>query len=91
MMKSVSVATLALLISTGVANALTVSNTGAKAFTVGVDMGNKEMTKEVAAGKSAKISGCDNGCGVTGPWGYSWWANAGDTIKSDGTPLVTVK
>jgi hypothetical protein len=71
------------------ASALTVSNTGSKEFSIAVDMGNKEMTKTVAAGKSAKIDGCDSGCGVTGPWGYSKWGMAGDEIKSDGTPLVT--
>lgn len=47
------------------------------------------MTKDVAAGNSIKIDGCESGCGVTGPWAYSKWGKAGDTIKSDGNPLVT--
>ena len=89
MIKVASIAALAMFASAGVAHALTVSNTGDKAYSIGIDMGNKEMTKDVAAGNSVKIDGCASGCGVTGPWGYSWWANAGDTIKSDGKPLVT--
>lgn len=89
MFKALTAAAAALFVTAGAAQALTVSNTGSKPFTVGVDMGNKEMTKEVPAGKSAKIDGCDTGCGLTGPWGYSKWATAGDEIKSDGNPLVT--
>ena len=33
---------------------------------------------------------CDNGCGVAGPWGFSWMAKTGDMIETDGKPLVTV-
>lgn len=90
MLKTTTIAVLAMFATAGAAHAVTISNTGDKPFSIGIDMGNKEMTKEIAAGKSAKISGCENGCGVTGPWGYSKWGKAGDTIKSDGKPLVTV-
>jgi hypothetical protein len=89
MLKVITPAVAALFVMTSAASALTVSNTGSKDFSIGVDMGNQEMTKTVAAGKSAKIDGCKDGCGVTGPWGYSKWANAGDEIKSDGSALVT--
>lgn len=90
MLKTLSITAAALALSAGTALAVTVSNTGSKDFSVGVDMGNSETTKTVAAGKSVKIDGCDTGCGVTGPWGYSWWGTADATIKSDGKPLVTV-
>ncbi len=34
---------------------------------------------------------CQDGCGVTGPWGFSWMASGNDIITSDGTALVTVQ
>jgi len=89
MLKATTTALIAVFATATAAQALTISNTGDKPFSIGIDMGNKEMTKDVAAGKSVKISGCSSGCGVTGPWGYSKWGNDGDTIKSDGKALVT--
>ena len=34
---------------------------------------------------------CKDGCGVTGPWGFSWMASGNDIITSDSTALVTVQ
>lgn len=82
-------ATLALALAAGTATAATVKNTGAKEFTIGVDMGDQEKIETVAAGKEVKLD-CKDGCGITGPWGFSWHAASGDTISSDGSSMVTV-
>ena len=81
--------TAALLLTVGAAGAVTVKNTGSAEFTIGVDKGAEEKVETVAAGKSVKLD-CKDGCGVTGPWGFSWMASGDDEIASDGTPLVTV-
>lgn len=81
--------TAALLMIAGPAAAVTVKNTSDAEFTIGVDMGNKEDVKTIGAGKSVKLD-CPEGCGVTGPWGFSWMASGDDEISSDGTSLVTV-
>ena len=91
-MKLVTVAvfltsTLALATS---AAAVTVKNTSAGEFTVGIDYGNEEKVETIAAGKEAKVD-CKDGCAVTGPWGFSWFAKDGDTISSNGQALVTVQ
>ncbi len=85
----VLVGTAAFLAFAGPAAAVTVKNTSGGEITIGVDMGSKEEVKEIGAGKSVKFD-CTDGCGVTGPWGYSWMAKTGDTIKTDGKPLVVV-
>ena len=41
------------------------------------------------AGKSVTVE-CKDGCGVTGPWGFSCKASGDDEIVTDGTALVTV-
>lgn len=74
----------------GPAYAVTVKNTSAGEFTIGVDLGNEEKVETIAAGKEVKVE-CKEGCGVTGPWGFSWFAKPGDTISSNGQALVTVQ
>jgi hypothetical protein len=72
------------------AAAVTVKNTSSGEFTIGVDLGSSEKVETIAAGKSVEID-CKDGCGVTGPWGFSWMAKGNDVISSDGTALVTVQ
>jgi hypothetical protein len=81
--------TAAFFLIAGPAAAATVKNTGNSEITIGIDHGNKEMTKTIAAGQSAKLD-CPDGCGVTGPWGFSWMVSEGDSVTTDGKPLVTV-
>lgn len=78
------------LAMTGPASAVTVKNTSSGEFTIGVDLGNEEKVETIAAGKEVKVE-CKDGCGVTGPWGFSWFAKPGDTISSNGQALVTVQ
>lgn len=81
----------ALFITASAASALTVTNTSDKEISIGLDMGDKEAVHKIAAGKSANFDKeCKDGCGLTGPWGYSKWAMAGDKVETDGKPLVTV-
>ena len=75
---------------TNPAFAVTVKNTSAGEFTIGVDMGSTEKVETIAAGKEVKLD-CKDGCGVTGPWGFSWMAKGDDTISSNGQALVTVQ
>lgn len=82
-----SAATLALL--AGPAAAVTVKNTSAKEVSIGIDYGNKEEVKKIPAGKSVTFA-CKDGCGVTGPWSFSWMAKGDDTFNTDGKSLVTV-
>ncbi|KAB2941040.1 MAG: hypothetical protein K8F92_14945 [Hyphomicrobium sp.] len=70
--------------------AVTVKNTSDGEFTIGIDMGSSEKVETIAAGKSIEFD-CKDGCGVTGPWGFSWMAKGNDEISSDGTALVTVQ
>lgn len=83
---------LAALAATATAGAaLTVTNKDSKEHTIGLDMGDKETVHKIPAGQSVTFKNeCDNGCGVTGPWSFSWMAKTGDTIVTDGKPLVTV-
>lgn len=82
-------ATAALVLAAGTATAATVKNTSSGEITIGVDMGNQEKIEKIAAGKEVKLD-CKDGCGVTGPWGFSWMLAEGDSITTDGTSLVTV-
>jgi len=79
----------ALAVMASPAAAVTVTNKAAAEITVGVDWGSKEKVETIPAGKSVKID-CPEGCGVTGPWGFSWKASGDDEITTDGTSLVTV-
>lgn len=84
--KSLAAATAALLF-TAPAYAVTVDNKSADAIKIGIDYGAKEEVKEIAANKSLKFD-CPDGCGVTGPWGFSWMAQGDDVITTDGKSLV---
>jgi hypothetical protein len=70
------------------AAAVSVTNTGNQEFNIGVDHGDLEEVKSLAAGKTAKFD-CPDGCGVSGPWGYSWMASGDDTLSSDGKSRIT--
>lgn len=72
------------------AYAVTVENSSSGEIKIGVDYGNKEEVKTVAPKKSAKFD-CPDGCGVTGPWGFSWMAQGDDIIKTDGNSLVSAE
>ena len=71
------------------AYAVTVENKSAEAVKIGIDYGAKEEVQDVAAQKSVKFD-CPDGCGVTGPWGFSWMAQGDDTISTNGKSLVAV-
>jgi hypothetical protein len=79
----------AFLLMAGPAAAVTVKNTSNAEITIGVDWGSKEKVEKIPAGKSVTFE-CKDGCGVTGPWGFSWKASGDDEIVTDGTALVTV-
>lgn len=78
----------AVLALTAPAGAVTVKNTSSGEFTIGIDLGDTEKIETVAAGKSVDID-CPKGCGVTGPWGFSWMASGKDSISSNGQSMVT--
>jgi len=75
----------ALLLLTSAASALTITNKEDKEITIGLDAGNKEEVQKVPAGKSVKVEDfcAEDGCGVTGPWGYSVMTKPGDTLVYD--------
>lgn len=77
----------AAVLLTAPAYAVTVENTSGDAIKVGIDYGAKEEVKDIAAKKSLKFE-CPDGCGVTGPWGFSWMAQGDDVISTDGKRLV---
>ena len=85
--KTLASSTAALLLLTGSAAAVTVTNTGSNEITIGVDFGNTEEIKKVPASKSVKLD-CKDGCGVTGPWGFSWLAQPGETFTTDGKSMI---
>jgi hypothetical protein len=72
------------------AYAVTVENSSSNEIKIGVDYGNNEEVKTVAPKKSAKFD-CPDGCGVTGPWGFSWMVQGDDVIKTDGNSLVSAE
>lgn len=89
MLKTVATATLALVMMTGAASALVVTNkTGAEA-NIGVDMGNTERVETIAAGGTVDLSkDCAAACGVTGPWGYSRMVKTGEDFAFDENGVV---
>lgn len=89
--KTVVAASTAIVLVAGPALALTVTNKDSKEHTIGLDLGDKESVHKIPAGQSLTFKNeCDEGCGVTGPWGFSWMAKTGEKIETDGRPLVTV-
>jgi hypothetical protein len=63
------------------AAALTIDNQDKAELKVGIDEGHVEHVESVAAGKTADLTArCKQGCGLTGPWGFSWMAAPGDKL-----------
>jgi len=61
--------------------ALTIENQDKAELRVGIDEGNVEHVEAIAAGKTGDLSSkCKAGCGLTGPWGFSWMASPGDKL-----------
>ena len=88
-MQLVTAASLAIALAlASPAAAVTVKNNSKAEITIGVDYGEKEKVETIPAGKSVEVD-CPDGCGFTGPWGFSWMASGKDTITSDGHSLVT--
>jgi hypothetical protein len=87
MMKSMPIAfagVATLLLTASAASALTIANDGSKPITVGIDEGMKEHVEKIPAGKTVTLTGeCKDGCGLTGPWGYSWMAKSNDKLVFD--------
>jgi hypothetical protein len=81
--------TAALLLAATPAAAVTVKNASNAEITIGVDWGSKEKVETIPAGKSVTVD-CKDGCGISGPWGFSWKAAGDDEITTDGTSQVTV-
>lgn len=78
--KASKLAVAAALLATPAA-ALTINNQDAAELKFGIDEGELEHVKTVPAGKSGDFSAqCKEGCGLTGPWGFSWMAKAGDKL-----------
>lgn len=88
MLKTIAVAALALTFAAPSAFALTVTNKTSKEHKIGIDMGAKERVETIAANKSLKVDGCKDGCGFTGPWGYSWMAKEGENFAFDAKGIV---
>lgn len=83
-----SALTLAAMLFAAPAMALTIENQDADELKFGIDEGNTEHVETVAAGATGDFTDkCKDGCGLTGPWGFSWIAAAGDTLViKDGAP-----
>ncbi|WP_295558739.1 hypothetical protein [uncultured Hyphomicrobium sp.] len=63
------------------ASALTIENQDKAELKVGIDEGEKEHVETIAGGKTGDLSAkCKDGCGLTGPWGFSWMAKPGDKL-----------
>lgn len=88
-----SALTLAAALMAAPAMALTIENQDAEELTFGIDEGNVEHVETVAAGETGDFTDkCKEGCGLTGPWGFSLMAAPGDTLViKDGTPEGTKK
>jgi hypothetical protein len=92
MLKSSFIAAAFVLASVTGANALTINNTSSQEVAIGLDQGDKESVHKIPAGKSITFkTECDDHCGVTGPWNFSWWAKTGDTVETDGSSLTKAK
>lgn len=77
----VTAAAFAAMLLAAPALALTIENQDKAELKVGIDEGNTEHVETIAAGKSGDLSAkCKDGCGLTGPWGFSWMAQPGDKL-----------
>lgn len=81
-------AALAAAFAASPASALSLHNSTQKDIKIGVDMGNKEAVESVGAGKTIDLKECTDGCGLSGPWGYSKMAKPGDKLTFDGKNVV---
>lgn len=89
MIKTLAAALIALSLTATGAAALTVTNNTSKEHKIGIDMGTKEKVETIAAGKSVKVQGCDEACGLTGPWGYSRMVKTGEDFAFDDDGIVS--
>ncbi len=87
--KAIASSPAALLLLAGPAGAVTVKNTRGKEITNGINYGSQGKVAKVPAGKSLSLD-CKEGCGVTGPWSFSWMAKGSDTFTTNGKDLVDV-
>jgi len=72
----------ALMLASGPAWAVTVTNQAKQEHTLTVDLGEKENDHKIAAGASLKVD-CPDGCGLrlrSGPVGYDRMADSGDKL-----------
>jgi hypothetical protein len=84
MIKTIAASAGAMLLFTGSAMALTVTNKDSKEHTIGADAGNSETVHKIAAGATLDLKkDCPEGCGLTGPWGFSWLAKNGEAVTFD--------
>lgn len=82
----IAIAAVALIASP--AAALTIENQDKAELKVGIDEGDVEHVESVAAGKTADLTAkCKQGCGLTGPWGFSWMAKPGDKLTFQDSKL----
>jgi hypothetical protein len=89
MLKTILAGLAVLLVSTSAASALTVTNKSQKEISIGVHEGDKSTVHKIAAGQTLTLkTECNDGCGVTGPWNFSWKAKTGDSIETDGSCLT---
>jgi hypothetical protein len=85
---------LAAVLMAAPASALMIENQDKAELKVGIDEGDVEHVETVAAGKSADLTAkCKDGCGLTGPWGFSWMASPGEKLvfkdaKLNGSTVV---
>lgn len=90
LLTAAAAAAFALALAGPAAAAVTVKNTSSGEFTIGVDLGSQEKVETIAAGKEVKVD-CPDGCGITGPWGFSWKVKGDDVISSNGLSLISVQ
>ena len=90
LLTAAAAAALALVMAGPASAAVTVKNTSSGEFTIGVDLGSEEKVETIAAGKEVKVD-CKDGCGITGPWGFSWKVKGDDVISSNGQSLISVQ
>lgn len=77
----VTAAAFAAMLLAAPALALSIENQDKAELKVGIDEGDTEHVETIAAGKSGDLSAkCKDGCGLTGPWGFSWMAAPGDKL-----------
>ena len=86
---AICLATLALAGAATEAGAVTVKNESNAEVTIGIDWGSKEKVETIPAGKSVTFE-CKDGCGVSGPWAFSWRAAGDDVITTNGQSLISV-